>query len=244
MLPTALLAVMVQVTVCPADEPATPRLPFSALVADPVVQDTEPEVALPVVQLNALFISTVAEAAAKLYDGMVGSDCTLRVADPVETLPAAFVAVTVQVPLPVPLVVTAMLPDAPEPDPYAGAAQLTDADVALVLVQLKVEPAPVTTVAGENEAPVTRGAVTTVKLAEPVAGVPAGLYAVTVQVPVPVPLVVTLTLPAPPEPEPTAGPAHATEADEAFAVVQLKLLRLPELTIVGAKAAPVTLAGT
>lgn len=62
--------------------------------------------------------------------------------------------------------------------------------------------------------------------------------------PVPVPLVLTLKLLAVPEPEPAAVPVHATVADDAFEVVQLKLLALPVVTVAGEKLAPVTLAGT
>lgn len=68
-----------------------------------------------------------------------------------------------------------MLPDRPEPEPEAGAPHDTEADVALLVVQLKVAVLPAITVEGENDAVATPGAATTDRLAAPVAGVPAGL---------------------------------------------------------------------
>ena len=78
-------------------------------------------------------------------------------------------------PVPVPDVDTAIEPDVPEPDPLAVPEHDTDAEVAFEVVQLKVEPAPVATLDGENEALATEGAATTDRLAEPVVLPPAAL---------------------------------------------------------------------
>ena len=54
----------------------------------------------------------------------------------------------------------------PEPEPAAGPEQDTDADVAAPVDQLKVEPAPLVTADGENEAVAMYGAATTEIAAE------------------------------------------------------------------------------
>ena len=98
-----------------------------------------------------------------------------------------------QLPGPAPAVDTPMLPEVPLPEPEAGAEQLTDADVAPLVVQLNVFAAPAVTVALVNDALVTLGALTTLRLAEPdVPATPRELYGVTVQLPVPVPDVPTV----------------------------------------------------
>ena len=101
-------------------------------------------------------------------------------------------AVTVQVAVPCELVPTLTLPLVPPPVAVAPAPeQLTDALVALALLQLKVEAVLAATEAGLNDALVTEGAATTWKVLEPPAVAPTALYAVTEQVPVPVPDVPT-----------------------------------------------------
>lgn len=156
--------------------------------------------------------------------------------------PAALLAVTVQVPVPAALVPTAMLPLKPEPEPDAAPEQATEADVALLVDQLKVELLPAVTEVGENEA-LAEGAATTDRLAEPDAPVPSALAADTVQVPVPVPEVATASEPEVPLLVPDAVPEHETEALVALAVVQLKVLAPPEVTVAGENDMPVMAAG-
>jgi hypothetical protein len=162
---------------------------------------------------------------------------TVRLALPVAVLPAALEAVTVQVAVPAEEVPTLMLPLVPEPVAVAPAPeQLTEADVALPVVQLKVEAEPAFTDVGLKPAPVTEGAATTLKLAPPVAVDPAALLAVTVQVAVPAEEVPTLMLPLVPEPVAVApAPEQDTEAEDAPDVCQAKVLALPAVTVVGLK---------
>lgn len=143
-------------------------------------------------------------------------------------------------PVPVPEVVTASEPEVPLLLPEAVPEHATDAEVAPAVVQLKVEPAPVATLVGENEALDTEGAATTDRLAEPVAAPPAELYAVTVQVPVPVPEVDTAIEPDVPEPVPVARPEQDTDAELAPEVVQLKVEPLPLVTVLGENEAVAT----
>lgn len=87
----------------------------------------------------------------------------VRLAEPVAVVPTELEAVTVQVPVPAagPVVDTMMLPLVPEPLPVAP-EQDTDAEVALLVDQLKVEALPAVTDVGENAAEVTLGAGTPV----------------------------------------------------------------------------------
>jgi hypothetical protein len=165
LVPAALVAVAVQVTV-PADAPAvTVKLP---LVAEPLpepdpapVQLPDVDVAPEAVQLNVLAVLTVMLLTAMFAALSVGEATTVKLAEPFEELPAALVAVTVQVPVPVPAVDTVMLPEAPLPDPDAAPEQATETLVAPLVVQLKVLVPPVVVLALVNDLPVTTGAATT-----------------------------------------------------------------------------------
>jgi hypothetical protein len=153
--------------------------------------------------------------------------CTVKLAEAVLVVPAALVAVTVQEPVPVLEVLTEIVPDVPEPEPLAGAAQLTDAEDAPEVDQLKDELLPVDTLVGLNEAPVTDGAATTDKVSDPVSVVPAAFVAVTVHVPVPVPLVLAVKLPLRLLELPLVVPVQATLTEVAPVVAQLNVLDVP-----------------
>ncbi len=100
---------------------------------------------------------------------------------------------------------------------------------------------PLVTKVEFRDTPVTLGAATAVKLAEPVAVVPAALEAVTVQVPVPVPEVPTVRLPEVALALPDAVPVQDTVAEVAPAVAQLNVLVPPVVVYALAKAFDVTL---
>lgn len=107
--------------------------------------------------------------------------------------------------------------------------------VLLGLVNVQVVPDSV-------DVKTTADAAFTVRVAPPVAVVPAALRAVTVQLAVPLAVVPTLMLPLVPEPEAVApAPEQLTLALVAFAVVQLNVLLLPAATEVELKAAALTL---
>jgi hypothetical protein len=89
-------------------------------------------------------------------------------------VPAALVAVTVQVPVPVPVVPTVRLPLVPDVEPEAAPEQLTDAEVAPLVDQLKVFVLPDVVFALAIELDAV-GAATTANQFEPVALVPAAL---------------------------------------------------------------------
>lgn len=148
-------------------------------------------------------------------------------------------AVTVHVAVPCALVVTVMVPLRPEPDPVAP-VQLTDADDAPLVDQLKVADEPAVTELTLNAADVTEAGFTTVMLSDAVVVSLAAFLAVTVQVAVPAADVATVMLPDVPEPEP-APPVHATVADVALLVAQVKVADCPTVTDVLFRVAELTL---
>jgi len=217
----------------PEDEPAA--VPLHATVADVALAVAQEKVELaPVVTIDGENAAAVTEGAAS----------TVIAALPVAVVPAALAAVTVQVPAPAPLVVTARLPDVPEAVPAAVPLHVTVADVAFAVVHEKVLEVPAVTDVALNAAVTTDGAATTLSVAATGAlTVPTELVAVTAQDPAPVPLVVTTRLPERPVVEPAAVPLQATAADVAFAVVQLNVECAPVVTVDGLKGTLVTDAG-
>lgn len=97
----------------------------------------------------------------------------MTLAELVARVPAALAALTEQTPVPIPDVVTDSDPLSPLAEPLVGPVQVTVALVAPLVVQLKVTPVPVVTLATLNELAVTAGAGTTVIVPVPVAEVPA-----------------------------------------------------------------------
>lgn len=158
-------------------------------------------VPVPELRMEKLTISPVlftdewlAETKAKAPVGPAAA--TVRLAEPLAWVPAALLAVTVHEPVPVPEVETVIDPEVPEPEPEAGAAQDTDAEVAPLVFQLKVEVPPELTEAGLNEALVTDGATTASNEAMPLVW-PPGLMAATLQLPTPAVAGVTVIEPEP-----------------------------------------------
>lgn len=171
---------------------------------------------------------------------------TLRLADRVAVPagpPAALSAVTVQVPVPLEDVATVSVPLVPLADPDATPEQLTEADAAFDVAQLKSEVEPAPTVEGLKLALVTDGATTTFTDLESVTCLLARFVAVTVQVPVPFELVLAMTavrLPLRLLLLPLARSEHTTDTVLALLVAQLKLRFWPTFVLVWSKLDEVT----
>lgn len=167
LVPAAFVAVAVQVTV-PAEAPAVTVKPLEPEPEPAPEQEPELEVAPPpATHPNVAVVPTVMLALLMATELRVGAATMLRLAEPVAVEPAAFVAVTVQVPVPAALVVTVMLPLVPEPEPVAP-EQATVALVAPLVDQVKVLLEPTVTVAGLNERLPTDGAATTLAVSDAV----------------------------------------------------------------------------
>ena len=159
---------------------------------------------------------------------------TVRLALPEAELPAALTAVTLQLAVPLVVVPTLMLPLVPDPVAVAPAPeQLTLADVALLVLQLKVLLPPAVTLVGLKLAPVTLGGSTTLTLAWLVVEPPAP-DAVTVQVPVPaLEPAVAVMLPdvADPLPDPVTAPLQLADVLVALLALQLKVAAPPVVIV-------------
>ena len=132
-----------------------------------------------------------------------GGGTEVKLAERVTEAPAAFDAVTVQVPVPAPTVVTVKGLLVPEPE--ATPEQLTEAETAPPpSVQLKVLLFPEVTFADEKLAASIVGGATTLMERVRTKVVPAAFVPVIVQVPVPVP---TVTVSPGPQTVPVAGPS-------------------------------------
>ena len=132
-----------------------------------------------------------------------GGGTEVKLAERVTEAPAAFDAVTVQVPVPTPTVVT--LKGLLVPEPEATPEQLTEAETAPPPgVQLKVLLFPEVTFADEKLAASIVGGATTLMERVRTKVVPAAFVPVIVQVPVPVP---TVTVSPGPQTVPVAGPS-------------------------------------
>ena len=132
-----------------------------------------------------------------------GGGTEVKLAERVTEAPAAFDAVTVQVPVPTPTVVTVKGLLVPEPE--ATPEQLTEAETAPPPgVQLKVLLFPEVTFADEKLAASIVGGATTLMERVRTKVVPAAFVPVIVQVPVPVP---TVTVSPGPQTVPVAGPS-------------------------------------
>ena len=132
-----------------------------------------------------------------------GGGTEVKLAERVTEAPAAFDAVTVQVPVPTPTVVTVKGLLVPEPE--ATPEQLTEAETAPPpSVQLKVLLFLEVTFADEKLAASIVGGATTLMERVRTKVVPAAFVPVIVQVPVPVP---TVTVSPGPQTVPVAGPS-------------------------------------
>lgn len=231
-LPATLVAVTVQV---PAPVPLvlTEMMP---LVPEPVPtaapeQLTEAEVAPLVPQVRDTESPVVTLVAPKLTPVTLGGATTFTVLLRVTCVPAALLAVTVQVPAPTEAPALAVkLLFKPVPLPVTAPEHATEALVALLVVQLNPTDCDAVTLLAANAALATLGATMTLVVPLRVVMSPEALVADTAQVAVPVPLVVTVMLPLVPEPEPEAAPEQATVADTAPLVAQLKFTVLPLVT--------------
>jgi hypothetical protein len=239
--PAPLIAVTVQLPVPMPDVVAVrlPLMPLPEPAAAPL-QATLAEAAFTVAQLKVPVAPDVIFATLKAADEIAGTAYTVVLAEPIAVLPAALVAVTVQVPVPDPEVLAVKLPVRPPPVPAVEPLHATVLDVAFDVDQLKPTEVPAVTLADANDAAVTEGAATTLALPARTAEVPAALLAVTVHVAMPVPVVAADKLPFSAVLAPVAAPLQATLTAVALDVTQLKLPARPDVMLAELKAAKVT----
>lgn len=229
------------------------RLPPVAVpVPDPLtapLQLAEDDVALLTLHVNVDVPPTATLAGLNVLVPIVGTPeaATVRSAEPIAVAPPEPTAETVQVAVPALVVLTVIVPLVPDPVAVAPAPeQLTVAEAALAVAQLKLLLLPALTLVGLKLAEVTPTlpAGVIARSALPLTIAPLAPVAITVQLAAVVATVVpTVMLPAVPVAVPvtvTPVPAQLTLADVALVVLQLKLLLVPATTVAGLKLAALT----